>query len=56
MVVLGGMVAIIFTASDVTNNFENLKSALYMSIHRSAWAVGICWIIYACYTGNGGTK
>jgi hypothetical protein len=29
-------------------------SALYAGLHRTAWSVGIGWIIFACVSGNGG--
>ncbi|OQR76468.1 nose resistant to fluoxetine protein 6-like [Tropilaelaps mercedesae] len=30
-------------------------SALYSSTHRSLWAGGVAWIVFACTTGRGGT-
>ena len=29
-------------------------SAFYNAIHRSAWALAICWVIVACASGHGG--
>ncbi|XP_033764117.1 LOW QUALITY PROTEIN: nose resistant to fluoxetine protein 6-like [Pecten maximus] len=29
-------------------------AAFYNTIHRSAWGICICWVIFACATGNGG--
>ncbi|XP_069118681.1 nose resistant to fluoxetine protein 6-like [Argopecten irradians] len=29
-------------------------AAFYNTVHRSAWGVCICWVIFACATGNGG--
>lgn len=29
-------------------------NALYASVHRTAWGVGVAWVILACVTGNGG--
>ncbi|KAL5006773.1 hypothetical protein ScPMuIL_015579 [Solemya velum] len=29
-------------------------SALYNAIGRQAWALGLCWVIFACSTGYGG--
>jgi hypothetical protein len=34
-----------------TNAFIN---ALYSSTHRTVWAIGLSWIVYACITGQGG--
>lgn len=33
---------------------ERLESAVYAGLHRLAWAVGVCWVMYACTTGRGG--
>ncbi|KAL5012239.1 hypothetical protein ScPMuIL_010790 [Solemya velum] len=29
-------------------------SALYNALHRTVWGIGLCWLIFACATGNGG--
>ncbi|GBM36605.1 Nose resistant to fluoxetine protein 6 [Araneus ventricosus] len=33
---------------------EMTRSAVYASLHRSVWSLGIAWIIFACYYGYGG--
>ncbi|XP_064457404.1 nose resistant to fluoxetine protein 6-like [Ornithodoros turicata] len=32
----------------------DLEVLIYSSIHRSAWALGLSWIVYACATRRGG--
>ncbi|CAB3360261.1 Hypothetical predicted protein [Cloeon dipterum] len=31
-----------------------LQSAFYSSLHRPAWSISLCWIIWACVNGYGG--
>lgn len=33
---------------------SDLEVLLYSSVHRSAWALGLSWIVYACATRRGG--
>ncbi|RZC31744.1 nose resistant to fluoxetine protein 6-like, partial [Asbolus verrucosus] len=33
--------------------YDKWKNALYIALVRPAWAIGICWVIYACATDNG---
>lgn len=54
LAVLCGMGAIVFTGNDILNNFEVLKNAFYLALHRAAWSVGLCWIIFACLKDYGG--
>ncbi|KAK3592290.1 hypothetical protein CHS0354_032680 [Potamilus streckersoni] len=30
------------------------ESAAYTALSRTAWAIGVCWVVFACATGNGG--
>lgn len=48
------MGTIVFIGNDIMNNFERVKNAAYISLHRAAWSVGLCWIIFACIKGYGG--
>jgi len=39
------------------NGYVYLSEAvrsLYAAVHRTAWAIGVAWVIFACVTGNGG--
>lgn len=31
-----------------------LEAGMYAGLHRTAWAVVIAWVTFACATGNGG--
>lgn len=33
---------------------NEIISGVYSSISRTLWTIGLAWITYACYTGNGG--
>jgi len=35
-------------------HLSNTVACLYAAVHRTAWAVGVAWVIFACVTGNGG--
>jgi hypothetical protein len=34
--------------------YDALEVALYGGLHRTAWALAVAWIIFACNTGSGG--
>lgn len=36
------------------NFLSRSLNAFYASVHRTAWGVGVAWVILACVTGNGG--
>ncbi|XP_044255130.1 nose resistant to fluoxetine protein 6-like [Tribolium madens] len=60
---LGWIVALIFLLCVVlgshvfqeeNHDYNRLESSLYLSCSRSAWVLGIAWIIWACVQGYGG--
>ncbi|XP_063424815.1 nose resistant to fluoxetine protein 6-like [Mytilus trossulus] len=34
--------------------FSTDLAATFNTLHRTAWSLGVCWVIFACATGNGG--
>ncbi|XP_069123540.1 nose resistant to fluoxetine protein 6-like [Argopecten irradians] len=34
--------------------WDNGVTSLYNALHRSVWGMCVCWVIFACVTGNGG--
>ncbi|OWF37158.1 nose resistant to fluoxetine protein 6-like [Mizuhopecten yessoensis] len=59
---LGWLVATFTACAIVYGLYDSLTgtmltesvAAFYNTVHRSAWGVCICWVIFACATGNGG--
>ena len=37
-------------------DIPNAVSLTYGALHRTAWAVAVCWVIYACVQGYGGVE
>jgi len=35
-------------------HLSDVVKSLYAAVHRTAWSVGVAWVIFACITGNGG--
>lgn len=43
-----------FSQEDVDNNHTTLKSTFYFPLQRPVWALFLCWVSYACMSGNAG--
>ncbi|KAL1491689.1 hypothetical protein ABEB36_012250 [Hypothenemus hampei] len=50
------LISCIFLGQDVLmdSQYHPYSNALYNTFARPAWALGICWVIYACCVGYGG--
>ena len=62
LVLLGWVVSILICIAVVYGPYEaygnhiinDEQSTAYEALHRTGWGIAICWIIFACATGNGG--
>lgn len=34
--------------------YSALEAGLYAGLHRTAWAAGVAWVVFACVSGRGG--
>lgn len=48
--------AVVYGLHDATrgNPLTADSSAAYNALHGTAWAVSVCWVIFACSNGYGG--
>jgi len=49
--------SLIYGLYGTVNGYVHLSTAVrsfYAAVHRTVWAVGVAWVIFACVTGNGG--
>jgi peptidoglycan/LPS O-acetylase OafA/YrhL len=52
---LGVMAACIYGGHTLQfTEYDKLANSFYISLMRPAWAVAICWVIFACVTDHGG--
>jgi hypothetical protein len=36
------------------NKSPDWANALFIALHRNAWALALAWMVFACQTGTGG--
>jgi peptidoglycan/LPS O-acetylase OafA/YrhL len=52
---LGVMAACIYGGHTLQfTEYDKLANSFYISLMRPAWAIAICWVIFACVTDHGG--
>lgn len=50
------MLTVIFSSHGILFDYDVIAVSFYNGMHRHAWALGLCWIIFACTQGYGGNK
>ena len=45
-----------YSAESGGHNSTRAERAVYNSMGRTAWSIGVAYVIIACYTGHGGKK
>lgn len=53
-VVLASFLTMIFTGTDIQNNYDRIQTTIYLTLSRPALAVMLCWVVFACSKGYGG--
>ena len=51
--------SVVYGLYDAVNGYVHISDevrSLYAAVHRTAWAVGVAWVIFACVTGNAGER
>ena len=43
-----------YSAESGGHNSTRAERAVYNSMGRTAWSIGVAYVIIACYTGHGG--
>ena len=43
-----------YSAESGGHNSTRAERAVYNSLGRTAWSIGVAYVIIACYTGHGG--
>lgn len=38
----------------LTHEYNRIETSIYYGLHRHAWSLGLCWVIFACTQGYGG--
>ena len=45
-----------YSDKDRSHIMGTAESTIYLAYHRTGWALAVCWIVFACATGHGGTE
>lgn len=51
------LAVVIFAPNNMQfHEYNKIESSIFLGFHRTAWALALSWIIYACVSGRGGKK
>ncbi|XP_025835233.1 nose resistant to fluoxetine protein 6-like [Agrilus planipennis] len=53
-IVLLAIPILVLAQRDPTYNYERFKTSIWTALHKPAFALCICWIVFACEIGHGG--